>query len=90
MVRFNLPSVNIPSVQHSSDSLRFNCWYVLICSVCLGAMKDSIDSVKKGFPALLPEPDEMGRAILYNDWNLIEVDAATGKPMNMEEVRSNV
>ena len=53
-------------------------------------MKDSIDSVKKGFPALLPEPDEMGRAILYTDWSLIEVDAATGKPTNLAEVRLNI
>lgn len=48
-------------------------------------MKGSIDAVKKGLPALLSEPDEMGRAILYIDWNLIE---AAGQRTGIADVRS--
>ena len=45
-----------------------------------------MNTVKKGFPALLPELDDGGRAIIYNDWSLIEVDNS-GAPMKVEEVR---
>ena len=59
----------------------------IVCTRYLsGAMKDSMNTMKKGFPALLPELDDGGRAIIYNDWSLIEVDNS-GAPMKVEEVR---
>ena len=59
--------------------------YIVLCE--LGAMKDSIDSLKRGIPTLLPQLDDGGRAIIYNDWSLMEVDNS-GAPLNKDEVRS--
>ena len=44
-----------------------------------------MNTVKKGFPALLPQLDDRGRVIIYNDWSLIEANNS-GTPMKGDEV----